>query len=46
MLHCCGTATIGEAFVSGGSMPKQQPGQGGNEILHTHKVSLRQTSVN
>ncbi len=46
MLHCCGTATIGEAFVSGGSMPKQQPGQGGMKFYtHIQYLSVRHLST-
>ncbi len=46
MLHRCGTATIGEAFVSGGSMPKQQPGQGGMEFYtHVQYLSVRHLST-
>lgn len=46
VLHHYGTATIGEAFVSGGSMPKQQPGQGGMELYtHVQYLSVRHLST-
>lgn len=46
VLHRCGTATIGEAFVSWGAMPKQQPGQGGMEFYtHVQYLSNRHLST-
>lgn len=46
VLHRGGTATIGEAFVSGGFMSKATARAGRDGIRHTRTVSPRQTSVN